>query len=187
MSMGKWSILIGLFVIILVGVTILIALPPRAEAPTTTEPSTFAECAALYPVMESYPRQCNTPSGKHFMEDIGNELEKTDLIRLESPRPGTAVSSPLVVKGQARGYWFFEASFPVILTDWDGRIIAEVPAQARGDWMTEEFVPFEATLEFETPAAGDPAVNRGSLILKKDNPSGLPEYDDALEIPIVFK
>ena len=29
-------------------------------------------------------------------------------------------------------------------------------------------------------------MKRGSLILKKDNPSGMPEHDDALEIPIFF-
>ena len=53
--------------------------------------------------------------------------------------------------------------------------------------MTEEFVPFSAVLEFVTPTAGDPELNRGTLILQKDNPSGLPEHDDALEIPVVFK
>jgi len=35
----------------------------------------FEECAAAgYPVMESYPRQCNTPDGKHFVEEIENHL-----------------------------------------------------------------------------------------------------------------
>ncbi|MCH8945837.1 MAG: hypothetical protein IIA85_02855 [Nanoarchaeota archaeon] len=35
--------------------------------------SNFEECAAAgYPVGESYPRQCWTPGGKHFVEDIIN-------------------------------------------------------------------------------------------------------------------
>ena len=35
--------------------------------------SNFEECAAAgYPVGESYPRQCWTPVGKHFVEDIVN-------------------------------------------------------------------------------------------------------------------
>ncbi|MEK7567771.1 MAG: Gmad2 immunoglobulin-like domain-containing protein [Patescibacteria group bacterium] len=106
-------------------------------------------------------------------ENVGNVLEKTDLIRLELP----------VVKGEARGFWFFEAGFPVILTDWDGKIIGEGIAQARSDWMTENFVPFEATLNFTKPDYG----KRGTLILKKDNPSGLSEHDDVLEIPINFQ
>jgi hypothetical protein len=33
--------------------------------------SSFDECAAAgYPVMESYPRQCRTPDGRHFTEEI---------------------------------------------------------------------------------------------------------------------
>jgi hypothetical protein len=50
--------------------------------------------------------------------------------------------------------------------------------------MTEDFVPFKATLNFTVDK--NIYSRNGALILKKDNPSGLPEYDDALEIPIVF-
>jgi len=112
---------------------------------------------------------------------------KGDLIVLDSPLPGSEISSPLVVRGRARGPWYFEADFPVLLTDWDGRIIATVPAHATQPWMTEEYVPFEAVLEFKNPSWGDGFSKRGTLILKKDNPSGLPEHDDALEVPVVFK
>ena len=51
-------------------------------------------------------------------------------------------------------------------------------------------MPFEGTIEFENPSF--PGVDeehfsrRGTLIFQKDNPSGLPEHDDALEIPILF-
>ena len=110
--------------------------------------------------------------------------QKVGLIRLKTPLPNDIISSPLTITGEARGYWYFEASFPIFLVDWDGKIIAQGIAQAKDNWMTEEFVPFEATLTF----APDPNAysNRGALILKKDNPSGLPEHDDALEIPVLF-
>lgn len=110
-----------------------------------------------------------------------------DLVILETPLPEARVVSPLVIKGKARGFWFFEASFPIILADWDGRIIAQGIAQASGDWMTEDFVPFEATLEFVKPELIGDFSKRGFLILKKDNPSGLPEHDDALEITVWFE
>ena len=115
---------------------------------------------------------------------IIGELDKSNLIRLDNPRPNQIIQSPLTIKGEARGYWFFEASFPVILTNWDGLIIAQGIATAKGEWMTTEFVPFEATLQFIVDR--NTYSNRGFLILRKDNPSGLPEHDDALEIPIVF-
>ena len=35
----------------------------------------FEECAAAgYPVLESYPRQCNTPDGKHFVEGVNKPV-----------------------------------------------------------------------------------------------------------------
>ena len=112
---------------------------------------------------------------------------KSDLIVVASPLAGSIISSPLIVEGFARGTWYFEASFPLILTDWDGRIIAEGYATAQSDWMTEAFVPFKGTLEFKKPESLNGFSNRGALIFKKDNPSGLPEHDDALEITVYFE
>ena len=164
----------------------------KTKAPTII--TNFTECVeAGNPIMESYPRQCRTEDGRTFTESISNELEKTDLIRLTSPRPNHTIESPLIITGEARGYWFFEASFPVFLVNWDGLIIAQGIATAKDEWMTEDFVPFEATLEFSTEEGSIPGMdnvfykNNGALILKKDNPSGLPEHDDALEIPIFFE
>lgn len=107
-----------------------------------------------------------------------------EMITVDFPKPDTVVTSPLIVTGRARGNWFFEASFPVSLVNWDGLIIAQGIATAKGDWMTTELVPFEAVLEFEKPEL---YPERGALILQKDNPSGLPQYDAAIEIPIRFE
>ncbi len=121
--------------------------------------------------------------------DVAASIDaKADLVTITTPIPNGVIESPLVVTGSARGTWFFEGSFPVTLTNWDGLIIAEGFATAAGEWMTTEFVPFTAVLEYTSPypAEGQDFMKRGTLILKKDNPSGLPEYDDALEIPIRF-
>ncbi len=106
-----------------------------------------------------------------------------DMIRLEMPLPEAKVTSPLLITGAARGGWYSEGAFPVILTDWNGKIIAEAQARATDEWMTSEYVPFEATLNF---TADTTVSNRGTLILKKDNPSGLPQNEDALEISVTF-
>lgn len=104
------------------------------------------------------------------------------MIRLVSPLPGAIVASPLTVSGEARGRWYFEASFPVRLLDADGRELAVAPAQAQGEWMTPEFVPFETRLTFVAPAGG----GAGTLVLEKDNASGLPEHADERRIPVRF-
>ena len=147
------------------------------------EVQNFDECvAAGYPALESYPRQCKTPDGKTFIEDIGNELEKQDLIRINNPRPNQAIENPLEIRGEARGFWFFEASFPAKLYDGKGNLLGVAIVQAQSDWMTENFVPFRANLEFSFST-----TQKGTLVLEKDNPSGLPENADELRIPIAFK
>jgi hypothetical protein len=115
------------------------------------------------------------------------EASDDDIIEIYSPKDGDEIASPLTVTGKARGYWFFEGDFPVILTDWDGKIIAESFATAQGEWMTEDFVDFEGVIEFEKPEDVGEFSNRGSLIFQKDNPSDLPELDDAREMTVFFK
>ena len=108
---------------------------------------------------------------------------RADRIRISTPRPGSLVRSPLRISGWARGYWFFEADFPVRLRDENGQIVATGIAKAQAPWMTNDFVPFEATLRF--PAATAP--RRGSLVLVKDNPSDDRSLDDAADLPIFYQ
>jgi hypothetical protein len=139
----------------------------------------LASCFLLKKIEESN----NYINETNLSISIEDSINYKDLVILNSPLKEERISSPLIIRGKARGTWFFEASFPVILTDWDGLIIAEGFATAKENWMTEDFVEFEGYLNFEKPSYG----KRGSLILKKDNPSGLPEHDDALEITIFFE
>lgn len=115
--------------------------------------------------------------------------ETNPLIEVSYPQPNSLISSPLSISGKARGNWFFEATAPVVLVDWDGLIIAQGHIQTKSDWMTENFVEFEGVLEFKKPEmAGKTDFGKnGALILKKDNPSGLPENDDSVEIPVRFE
>ena len=142
----------------------------------------FDSCAAAgFPIAESYPPQCRTSDGRSFSQDIGNELDKIDLIRITSPRPNDTIASPLLITGEARGTWYFEASFPIQLFDANDNLVSTTVAQAQSDWMTENFVPFQAQLFFSQPDTA-----QGYLLLKKDNPSGLPENDDQLRVPVIF-
>jgi hypothetical protein len=120
-------------------------------------------------------------------EGVGNVKQKLDLITIQTPLPDERIVSPLEIRGAARGTWFFEATFPIVLVDWDGKIIAQGYAEAADNWMTEEFVAYKATLEFENPSWDTDFSKRGALILQKSNPSGLPQNDDALEIPVRFQ
>lgn len=108
-------------------------------------------------------------------------------ILVEKPEENKIISSPLLISGEARGTWFFEATAPVTLVDWDGKIIAESYLEAEGDWMTNSFVPFSATMEFDEPENIGDFSDRGTLIFRRSNPSGLPDNDEAYEVNVRFR
>jgi hypothetical protein len=102
-------------------------------------------------------------------------------ITIFTPHSSAKVTSPLSVIGEVPGSWSFEASFPVILKDSKGTVLAQAPAQLLGDWMTDKMVPFSIKLPFSAST-----TTTGTLTLQKDNPSGLPANDDSLTIPVQF-
>jgi hypothetical protein len=157
------------------GVCVLNSVPADSTGITNYE-----ECvAAGFPILETYPEQCETLDGRTFVRVITSDV--SDLIRVQYPSVNALVVSPLRISGEARGTWYFEASFPVQLIDANGVMLYEGPMQAGAEWMTEEFVPFTGDIIFAAPTAPT-----GTLILKKDNPSGLPEYDKEVRIPVRF-
>lgn len=106
---------------------------------------------------------------------------KGEKIKVDTPQTNAKVESPLITSGQVKGNWSFEASFPIILMDANGKVLSQIPATLSDDWMTTDYVPFKAELTFQTPS-----TSTGKLILKKDNPSGNSELDDQIGIPIKF-
>jgi eight-cysteine-cluster-containing protein len=101
-------------------------------------------------------------------------------LRLAAPLSGALVASPLALSGEAAG-WYFEATFPVKLLDANGKVLASGQARATADWMTTDFVPFTAELDFHAPATAT-----GTLVFKNDNPSGDPARDEIVSIPVTF-
>lgn len=108
---------------------------------------------------------------------------RNENIEVERPLPGERVGEALSVFGKARGSWYFEGDFPLLLTDAAGRVIARGFATAQDPWMTSDWVPFIGVLP-------NPEAHTGSwgwLILKKDNPSDRAELDDEVAIPVLLK
>jgi hypothetical protein len=63
--------------------------------------------------------------------------------------------------------------------------LGEGVAKTTDDWaraaVSGEKIPFSATVTFKKGKN-----NRGYLVLKQDNPSGLPENEHAIKIPVSF-
>lgn len=114
-------------------------------------------------------------------ERAGNRTEKAGLIMVDNVDDNATLTSPFTVTGDARGTWYFEATFPLRVEDTDGTVLGNGYATAQSEWMTENFVPFSGSVYF------DPGeTTEGWLVLEKSNASGLPEHDDALRIPVAF-
>lgn len=174
--MQKKILIIGAVLVVLIGGWFLVG-----QNQSNKIVSSYDECvAAGYPILETFPEQCKTPSGETFVRSVLGE-DVSNLIVVDEPLEADLVDSPLVVRGEARGPWYFEASFPAELVDADGIRLAQGVMQAGRDWMTPNFVPFSGTLTFKTPTTGT-----GTLILRNDNPSGLEENARELRIPVKF-
>lgn len=137
----------------------------------------FETCARLgFPIEESYPRRCQAGT-KTFTEDIGkNQSSSVDNIHLFAPVAQSTVSSPLVIKGEAR---VFENVVLYRVKDENGTILAQGSTLAQspdiglfGPFSTEVAIPLndsqDGTLEVFTSSPKD-----GSEINK-------------ITIPIVF-
>jgi len=161
-------------ILIVIALAVVYAVPKKSRQVTD-----FQSCKeAGYPLLETYPEQCKTPDGRTFMEEAYDNPE----VIISSPKQGQLVASPLTVTGKARGFWFFEANLPATLKDQNGKILVRKGLTAKGNWMTEDYVEFEGTLEFPKPE-----TEFGVLIIEKDNPSGDPQFDASYAIPVRFK
>lgn len=140
----------------------------------------FAACPPMTTSTNPMPTSTNplptTPTSTN-----SGQASKDDLITVTAPLINGMVKSPLMVTGRARGNWYFEASFPIEVRNSNNVIIGRGIGQAQSDWMTTNYVPFTANISFTTPGTAT-----GTLILRKDNPSGEAQFDNELVIPISF-
>lgn len=178
--MKKFLLVIVLVIIVIFSSFVYLEIEEKRKIASI---SSFAQCKALgYPLLEKYPSVCTAPDGRTFTQDIGNELEMKDSIEAQSPRPGDELESPFRITGKARGRWFFEGFFFAKLYDENGTMLNSTLITAQDDWMSDEFVPFDGSMEYFTPE-----TENGKLILNNANPSALPENDLQLIIPVKLK
>ena len=102
-------------------------------------------------------------------------------ILVSLPKANEKIASPLVIQGEARGFWFFEAEFLAELYDSEGILLGAAILRAEEDWMTEDFVSFKGGLSFIEPSSSS-----GTLKFLSANPSGLPEHQRIYEVSINY-
>lgn len=103
-------------------------------------------------------------------------------VDIDAPGLGDPVFKNFTVTGKAPGPWFFEASFPVEVRNPQGAVVGTGIATALTEWMTENDVAFKADVTISGNYSG-PAT----LVLIRDNPSGLPEHAGSVSMPITIQ
>jgi len=122
---------------------------------------------------------CSEPQQAPPEGETGAVAETLNVV-VTTPASGARAASPLLVEGTAPGDWYFEAQFVAQLRGADGAILAEAPARAQEDWMTEAPVPYRAEFTFavtqDTPA---------TIVLQEDMPADN-AHPREVTIPVVL-
>jgi len=154
-----WWIIIGLFAVIVVMTGFLFAIPGRSHvAPLIVGTATQTPAAA---------------------DQASSTAPLSSKVMVTAPQVDAHVGHAFTVAGVAPGQWFFEAQFPIQVRETDGSVVGRATGHAQGEWETDKLVTFTANMSIDATFSG-----KATLILMKDNPSGLPENDDSVEIPI---
>jgi hypothetical protein len=158
------TVIIALLIVIIVLLTWLLIVN-KAEAPTL-------QTSAATTTGSRVPTAPAAPSAGALHERI----------QVSYPKANASVPKQFTVTGKAPGNWFNEAQAPLLVQAEDGSKIGQAQMQAQGDWMTTDLVNFKANVTIDMAYSG-PAT----LVLLKDNESGLPQNDDSFEVPIVVQ
>jgi hypothetical protein len=171
--MNKGSTVIIALLLIVIALLVWLLIVKQAEAPTVPSTGTTTQTGTTG-VVSPNPTPTTPPAS--------GPTPLHQKIVVTFPKANASVPKKFTVTGKAPGNWFFEASAPIMVQAEDGSKIAQGQMQALDDWMTTDLVNFKAELTVNAAYSG-PAT----LVLMKDNPSGLPENDDSLEIPITIQ
>ena len=168
-----WGLIILILIIAGVGAWVLVGQPSYEPGTATTTPQ------------ENTEGNTNGGNSGTATTTEGTGPMTVDQLKarvvVDAPKSGATVPKKFTVTGKAPGPWYFEASFPVEVRSATGTVLATVPASALTDWMTTDDVAFKAeiTITGYTGAA--------TLVLKRDNPSGLPQNDASVSMPITIQ
>ncbi len=185
------TVITWLIFVLILEVCIMLGIQSYLQMPKKvifTPATSFDDCAAIgYPVMESYPRQCRDLTyGKTFTEVLQEKntyvnATKDDIVVM-LPFSGAVTGKEFSIIGKARGTWFFEGSAPYEVLDKDGKTLASGLVEVGEAWMNTDFTSFETVVKIPETYIGE-----ATIILKKDNPSGLSEKEASVSIPVTIE
>ncbi|MEI8130760.1 MAG: hypothetical protein WCG55_04640 [bacterium] len=120
-------------------------------------------------------------SASNMSSTSGVSGDVADLVSL-SITPGATITDVATITGEIKGVYFFEGKAQGVLLDENKKILNSFSLDATSNWLTADAVSFTATVDTTSALAGP-----GYIRLKNDNPSGDPEKDKYIDVPIVIQ
>lgn len=118
------------------------------------------------------------PENTIAREVLGN---KSDLVSF-SILPNSKVHGTVSYTGVIKGGYFFEGNILVNVLGANKNVLKRGNAMATGEWMTAGPVNFGGSVDFSGLQKGPAYIE-----IHNDNPSGLPEHDKSVLIPVVIE
>jgi hypothetical protein len=122
-----------------------------------------------------------TAKPKEEVKPVKTYVELPSLVTVSDPVKNSVIGDMLDLKGEARGYWYFEGQFPVSVIDDTGYIVAQGTAKALGDWKTTSMVPFESHIDVTSSARSETGIIK---IIRDEQKGSNAQY---VEVPVRFK
>lgn len=172
------ALVIGMAILAAILLAVFIFVPSKkTEAPTgAVNGNGTAASGSISGTVSGTPSIPPDASGLYSYTSLRGKVIKISIASDQK------IVSPLRITGNVPAGWAFEASFPVEIRDAAEVVRGRNPASVP-NWQSPTGAWFGATISFTAPV---PGMKIGTLILKKDNPSGLPQNEDELRIPITF-
>jgi len=148
----------------------------------------FAHSCSLTKIKDNI--WANTKKDEIVVETNLNLLSspKKKEITLSNFEPWIVITSPFLLKWKVPTNWIFEWVFPIKLVTSSGGVIFAGQGKAnifdKNENVIEPIVDFESSIEFTRSL--DQWIYTGKLILWADNPSGLLENDDRVEVEVLI-
>ncbi len=137
--------------------------------------------APCLPIKQTFANRCEAQK-LNVLNIIDGACADAREVSIAAPVQEAFVQSPVVITGRAVGNWFFEGVFLAQITDAKGGVLGQGQMKAKTDWTVASLVDFSGTVTFNKST-----TPTGFIVLRNDNPSGLPENAKVFTWPVQFK
>jgi Immunoglobulin-like domain of bacterial spore germination len=115
-----------------------------------------------------------------FLDSDREEPVGVNDVTVLEPEANTLITSPLEIRGELEGGWYFGNEMTVRLTTSEGKVLTEGLLAGLEEWNGQDTLPFEISLVFETPTATSGVLS----IVKEIETVGAGETK--IQIPVLF-